>query len=248
MKGKKYIIATRNFTYINFSIFPEMVIYFQRKYISPKTTTTISEKNCIRLLPAKVLTFFGSGSLIVSFNRQSPIYSPFNNNNTLIEKHYDVCLILIKEIFRFKFIPEMFSRFQEMNDGKLYETSTHELTSRVVTKVLSEYIKSMSWKTGDRVLDLGCGPGRMTTQVLMPRLPEDFGLLVGADLSANKVQYASETYEHSKLKFRQFDLTKDIGNTSQLQPSDFDKIFSFFLMHWIPDHRYYLTIKPRFDS
>jgi juvenile hormone acid methyltransferase len=95
---------------------------------------------------------------------------------------------------------------------------------------------------------LGCGPGSVTTQVLMPRLPEDFGLLVGADLSANMIQYASEKNTHSKLRFTQFDLTKDIGNTSQLRPSAFDKIFSFYCLHWIPDQRYYLAIKPRFHS
>jgi juvenile hormone acid methyltransferase len=158
-----------------------------------------------------------------------------------------VCLILIKEIFRFKFIPEMFSLFQEMNDAKLY-ASCHGMQARDVSRVLSAYIKSMSWKTGDQVLDLGCGPGSVTTQVLMPRLPEDFGLLVGADLSANMIQYASEKYTHSKLRFTQFDLAKDIGNTSQLRPSGSDKIFSFYCLHWIHDHRYYLAIKPGFHS
>jgi hypothetical protein len=82
----------------------------------------------------------------------------------------------------------------------------------------------------------------VTTQVLLPCLPEDFGLLVGADLSADMIQYASKTYTHPKLRYTQFDLVKDIGNTSQLQPSDFDKIFSFFLLHCIPDQRYYLAI------
>jgi len=143
---------------------------------------------------------------------------------------------------------KFFSRFQVMNDPKLYADTCHDYTARAVTKVLSKYINSMSWKTGDRVLDLGCGPGRMTTQVLMPRLPEDFGLLVGADKSANMIQYASETYTHPKLRFTQFDLAKDIGNTSQLRPSDYDKIFSFFCLHWIPDLRYYLAIKPGFHS
>ena len=95
------------------------------------------------------------------------------------------------------------------------------------------------------MLDLGCGPGSVTTQVLMPRLPADFGLLVGADLSADMIQYASKTYTHSKLRFTQFDLAKDIENTSQLQPSSFDKIFSFYCLHWLSDHRYYLTIKIR---
>ena len=106
----------------------------------------------------------------------------------------------------------------------------------------------MSWKTEDRVLDVGCGPGTITTQVLMPHLPEDFGLLVGADRSANMIQYATETYTHPKLMFTQFDLVEDIGNTSQLRPSDFDKIFSFFCLHHVPDHRYYLARKLRFHS
>jgi juvenile hormone acid methyltransferase len=148
-----------------------------------------------------------------------------------------------EEIFQFKFITEMFSPFQEMNDAKLYATSCHDFTGRDVAKVLSEYINSMSWKTGDRVLDVGCGPGNVTTQVLLPRLPDDFGLLVGADISPNMIQYANETYTHSKLKFTEFDLAKDIGNTTELRASDFDKIFSFFVLHLIPDHRYYWAIK-----
>jgi juvenile hormone acid methyltransferase len=141
----------------------------------------------------------------------------------------------------------MFSRFQGMNDAKLY-ASCHGFQARDTTKVLSEYINRMSWKTGDLVLDLGCGPGSVTTQVLMTRLPADFGLLVGADLSADMIQYASNNYAHSKLKFTQFDLVKDIENTSQLQPSGFDKIFFFFCLNWIPDQRYYLAIKPGFHS
>jgi len=135
-----------------------------------------------------------------------------------------------------------------MYDAKLYADTCHNFSGRVVTKLLPKYINSMSWKTGDRVLELGCGPGRMTTQVLMPRLPEDFSLLVGADKSANMIQYASETYTHPKLRFTQFDLAKDIENTSQLRPSDYDKIFSFFCLHWIPDHRYCLAIKLGYHS
>jgi juvenile hormone acid methyltransferase len=124
--------------------------------------------------------------------------------------------------------PEIFSRFQEMNYPKLYRDMCHGISAQEVTKALSEYINRMSWKTGDLVLDAGCGPGSVTTQVLMPRLPADFGLLIGADLSADMIQYASDNYKHPKLKFTQFDLDKDIENVSQLQPSGFDKIFSFF--------------------
>jgi juvenile hormone acid methyltransferase len=142
----------------------------------------------------------------------------------------------------------MFSRFQEMSFPKLFDSLFHGISAGEVTKVLPVYIKRMSWKTGDRVLDLGCGPGGVTTQVLMPRLPADFGLLIGADISADTIQYASNNYAHPKLKFTQFDLVKDIDKTSPLQPSSFEKIFSFFCLHWISDHRYYLAIKPEFHS
>jgi len=147
--------------------------------------------------------------------------------------------MLIKQIYRFKLTTQMSFRLQEMNNPKLFADFCHPLSSKDVTKVLSEYINKMSWKTGDRLLDLGCGPGKMTKEVLMPRLPADFGLLVGADLSDNMIQYASELYSHPKLSFTQFDITEDIENTSQLRPSDFDKIFTFFLLHWVPDNRYY---------
>jgi juvenile hormone acid methyltransferase len=139
----------------------------------------------------------------------------------------------------------MFSRFQEMINPKLF-AKNHRQGTEFAKVVLSQYIDTISWKPGDRVLDLGCGPGGVTTEVLLPRLPADFSVLVGADLSAEMVQYASEKYTHPKVRFTQFDLLKDLGMTSQLLPSDFDKIFSFYCLHWVPDHRYCLAIKPRF--
>jgi SAM-dependent methyltransferase len=138
----------------------------------------------------------------------------------------------------------MFSGFQEMINVKLWAKNQGQSLA-FANVVLSQYINSMSWKPGERVLDMGCGPGIVTTEALLPRLPEDFSVLVGADLSADMVQYASENYTHPKLRFTQFDLLKDLGFTSQLLPSDFDKIFSFFCLHWVPDHRYYLAIKTK---
>lgn len=130
--------------------------------------------------------------------------------------------------------------FQEMHDAELY-TASHELQKRDAVQVLSEYLNSMSWKPGDRVLDLGCGPGSVTWQELMPRLPVDFGILVGADVSPLMVQHASNTYTHPKLRFAQFDLTKDVRGTSEISALGFDKIFSFYCLHWIPDQRYDLA-------
>ena len=111
MEGNIHIIFTKDFTYINFSIFPEIATYFQHKYAPPETTITISGKNCIRLLPFAVLTLLVTGSFILLFNRRSLLCSHFNN--TLIENLHEGRLIPIKRKLLFKFIPGMLSRFQE---------------------------------------------------------------------------------------------------------------------------------------
>jgi len=156
MKEKTYIIVRRDFTYINFSIFPEMATYFQRKYASPKITTTISEKNCITLSPATVFTtcILVSRNLTLSFNRRSPICSPFNNyNNTLIENYYEVCLILIKRysdsnsflkcfpVFRKwinrNYTPTTAMIFQEQTSPKCYRSTQKKWDGKQETECLT---------------------------------------------------------------------------------------------------------------
>jgi juvenile hormone acid methyltransferase len=128
-----------------------------------------------------------------------------------------------------------------MHNAELYNSS-HDLQQRDAVQVLTKYVDSMDWKPRERILDVGCGPGFVTSQVLMPRLPANFGLLVGADVSPTMVQYANKTYKHPKLSFVEFDLTNDIRDTSEMWAPGFDKIFSFYCLHWIPDHRYELPV------
>jgi hypothetical protein len=56
------------------------------------------------------------------------------------------------------------------------------------------------------------------------------------------VQYARNRYTHPKLRFEEFDLSKDIRDTSEIWAQGFDKIFSFYCLHWIPDQRYDLLV------
>jgi juvenile hormone acid methyltransferase len=137
--------------------------------------------------------------------------------------------------------------FQAMHNAELY-SSSHGLQKRDAVQVLTEYIDSMNWKPEDRVLDLGCGPGFVTAQELMPRLPADFELLVGADVSPSMVQHAIKTYTHPKLRFVEFDLSKDIRGNSDPWAAGFDKIFSFYCLHWIPDHRYDMPVVTKLAS
>ncbi|XP_069675139.1 juvenile hormone acid O-methyltransferase-like [Periplaneta americana] len=115
------------------------------------------------------------------------------------------------------------------------------LSERDSEDLLSEYLVSMTWKAGERVLDLGCGPCLVTMKVLLPRLPEDIEILVGTDVSSDMLQLASSKYPHPKLKLIQMDLGKEIPAVSELRTPGFDKIFSFHALHWIPDQRQVVT-------
>ncbi|PSN55066.1 hypothetical protein C0J52_04116 [Blattella germanica] len=99
-----------------------------------------------------------------------------------------------------------------MNNPHLYN-SAHGLQQKDVEQVLSDYLDKMNWKPGSRIMDIGCGPGYITSKMLMPRLPQDFETLLAVDLSHDMIQYAKNTYIHPKLNFMQLDIeTENINN------------------------------------
>lgn len=94
-----------------------------------------------------------------------------------------------------------------------------------------ELIAKLNLKGDERVLDIGCGDGKVTAEIasLLPR-----GCIVGIDKSAEMIQFATRNFpsqEHPNLSFDQMD-------ASALRFHDeFDIIFSNAALHWIQDHR-----------
>jgi len=91
-------------------------------------------------------------------------------------------------------------------------------------------LKGLQLRGDERVLDAGCGTGRLT-RVLLENLPE--GRAVGVDLSRNMVAHA------------QRNLQPDFGGRAQFVAADlvrlpfqesFDGIFSTASFHWVLDH------------
>jgi trans-aconitate 2-methyltransferase len=93
-----------------------------------------------------------------------------------------------------------------------------------------ELLSGLNLRPDDRVLDIGCGDGRITAE-LAQRVP--LGRVVGVDLSADMIGYAASRFpaaEYPNLEFREAD--------ARALPFDaeFTVVYSNAALHWVRDH------------
>ncbi|KAF2903031.1 hypothetical protein ILUMI_03149 [Ignelater luminosus] len=123
-----------------------------------------------------------------------------------------------------------------MNQAFLY-SKYNGLQKNDATFVLKNYFRLVQWKKdgNDAILDIGCGAGDVTNDLLLPFLPKNFGKLVGVDLSEDMVEFARTRYKSSKISFEQMNIeAEDIPVDFE---EAFDHVFSFYCLHWIQDQR-----------
>ena len=89
-------------------------------------------------------------------------------------------------------------------------------------------IEGLKVKGDERILDIGCGDGRITAHLagLVP-----CGRVLGVDVSPEMVAFASRDHSHcANLHFQ-------VADASRLHfQDDFDLVVSFACLHWIKDH------------
>lgn len=94
-----------------------------------------------------------------------------------------------------------------------------------------ELIVKLGLKGTERLLDIGCGDGKVTAEIAA-RLP--LGSVLGIDNSPDMIALAQQTFpaeKHPNLAFA-------IGDASSLSfPDPFDVVFSNAALHWVLDHR-----------
>ncbi|KAE9534178.1 hypothetical protein AGLY_008685 [Aphis glycines] len=107
----------------------------------------------------------------------------------------------------------------------------NDMQRKDVENILNVYFKKMVWKSNEIVLDIGCGPGDITSDILYPLLKDKINQLVGVDKSIEMVEHAKKTYGCSKMDFK----VLDIGNANDCSfySNRFNKIFSFYCFHWV---------------
>jgi trans-aconitate 2-methyltransferase len=94
-----------------------------------------------------------------------------------------------------------------------------------------ENLAKLGLEGHERILDIGCGDGKITAELArcVPR-----GMVLGLDSSAEMIAFARKRFppeENPKLRFEQGD-AQSLGFIEQ-----FDRVISFACLHWVIDHR-----------
>ena len=111
-------------------------------------------------------------------------------------------------------------------DGEKYKkASRHQ--KEWGNKIIAEF----AFKGDERILDLGCGDGILTSQ-LADMVPN--GFVLGIDASQGMIDSAIKS-EKPNLKFQLLDI-----NQIEFE-EDFDLIFSNATLHWIKNHKKLLS-------
>jgi trans-aconitate methyltransferase len=103
-----------------------------------------------------------------------------------------------------------------------WDSALYDDRHSFVWKKAGDLIDLLDPQPGERILDLGCGTGHLTSQIA-----ERGAEVIGLDASASMIAQARQNYP--KLKFVLADArTFELGG-------GFDAVFSNAALHWIPD-------------
>ena len=92
-----------------------------------------------------------------------------------------------------------------------------------------ELIPKLGLKGNERVLDVGCGDGKITAAIADAL---DFGSVLGIDSSPEMVAHATKAFPENRARLAFACL--DVREISFLR--EFDVVFSNAALHWVPDH------------
>lgn len=117
-------------------------------------------------------------------------------------------------------------------DPEDYENYYPNLYVQHIAKTLDCHLPMMDWSDEDIVLDIGCGSGKVTKQILFPRCPK-IKKIVAIDVMPKAIDFARNKYYHDKIEYK-------IQNIMErIEPQDekkYDKMFSSYAFHYERDY------------
>lgn len=143
--------------------------------------------------------------------------------------------VLIVNSIYFSFYLYELERKIKMNDPELY-TKSNALQKRDVKEILEQYSNLFKWKNdgSESFIDIGCGSGDVTMEILLPLLPKNIKSLIGTDISADGINFCKKHFENGAVSFQQSDIAAE-DEVKMLPKANF--ITSFFCLNWVEKQR-----------
>jgi trans-aconitate methyltransferase len=110
----------------------------------------------------------------------------------------------------------------ERDGGDEWDVTAYDEDHSFVYEYGDEVVDLLAPDAGERILDLGCGPGHLTDRIAAAGAD-----VVGLDASAEMIEEAREAYPERRFVHadaREFSLDES-----------FDAVFSNAVLHWIPE-------------
>lgn len=112
-----------------------------------------------------------------------------------------------------------------------WDAKEYQKSSCAQQKWARELITKMDLKGSETVLDIGCGDGKVTSEIATHLIK---GCIIGIDSSEDMIELAQETFPVEKYPNLHF-ILKDFQHINYVQK--FDIAFSNAALHWIKGHR-----------
>lgn len=108
---------------------------------------------------------------------------------------------------------------------------------RMATLVLDLLQMSFDIETDGRTkfLDVGCGPGNITRDLLLPKCGPG-SKIVATDLSREVLHYAEKHFAHPMIEYELLDIGRDVSDFAR-KHGNFSRVYSFFCINWLKDQR-----------
>ncbi|KAF5307240.1 hypothetical protein FQR65_LT06956 [Abscondita terminalis] len=101
---------------------------------------------------------------------------------------------------------------------------------------LNTHFKTVKLFENCHVMDVGCGPGNITNDLLYPAFPKSLEKLIGTDISEKMINFAKKNYNsNNKLSFSVMNITIEIVPSEYL--SAFHHIVSLYCFQIVFNHR-----------
>ncbi|CAK4033379.1 Hypothetical predicted protein [Lecanosticta acicola] len=118
-----------------------------------------------------------------------------------------------------------------------WTAQAYNSTAAFVPKLTTTVTSYLDPQPSDRILDIGCGDGELTSQISTRLDASQGGSILGVDSSISFIQTAKERYPHIPFLLHDatlLDTCKDLSpSSSSREGGPWDKIFSNAAMHWI---------------